>query len=125
MAADNIDALCSLFLSLSDPTRLKLIRLLLTEERSVGYLAEHLGESQPKVSRHLAFLRDHDVVTTRREGKHIYYRISEYSEQLGVVLSTIVVSDNPHTRPTVETRPKQHIRTSAYVNDSELPVFLL
>ncbi|MBV6495719.1 MAG: hypothetical protein DCC44_10100 [Acidobacteria bacterium] len=126
MGTDNIDALCSLFLSLSDPTRLRLIRLLANDERPVGYLAEHLGESQPKVSRHLAFLRDHDVVATRREGKHIYYRINERFEGLGAILSVIFRGDSmPHTLPTEEIHPNQHIRISAYVEDDDLPVFLL
>lgn len=125
MTSSNDDALCSLFLSLSDPTRLKLLRLLAADERSVGYLAEQLGESQPKVSRHLAFLREHDVVTTRRDGKHIYYRISETSEPTNGILSAIV-GHRPPQSPNAEPVPsKGHIRVSAYINDAELPVHLL
>lgn len=125
MTNDNDNALCSLFLSLSDPTRLKLIRLLATDERSVGYLAEHLGDSQPKVSRHLAFLRDHDVVTTRRDGKHIYYRINEASGPASAILSAIV-GHRPHQAPATErTDDREHIRAAAYVEDGELPVYLL
>lgn len=44
-------------------------------EVSVGYLAETLGESQPKISRHLAYLRNAGLVSTRREGKWVYYGI--------------------------------------------------
>ncbi|HMM79045.1 MAG TPA: metalloregulator ArsR/SmtB family transcription factor [Pyrinomonadaceae bacterium] len=125
MTSSNDDALCSLFLSLSDPTRLRLLRLLAAYERSVGYLAEQLGESQPKVSRHLAFLREHDVVTTRRDGKHIYYRINEASEPTNVILSAIV-GHHPPQRPNAEPVPStEHIRISTYIDDPELPVYLL
>ena len=46
-------------------------------EVSVGYLADTLGESQPKISRHLAYLRGSGLVSTRRDGKWIYYGIDE------------------------------------------------
>lgn len=75
MNESNLSELCTLFLALSDSTRLKLIRLMANGEVSVGYLAESLGESQPKVSRHLAYLRTAGLVATRRDGKHIFYSI--------------------------------------------------
>lgn len=75
MNESNLSELCTLFLALSDSTRLKLIRLMANGEVSVGYLAESLGEGQPKVSRHLAYLRTAGLVATRRDGKHIFYGI--------------------------------------------------
>ncbi|MBX3281072.1 MAG: winged helix-turn-helix transcriptional regulator [Acidobacteria bacterium] len=125
--ANNADnALCSLFLALSDPTRLKLIRLMAGDERSVGFLAEHLGESQPKISRHLAFLRDHSVVTTRREGKHIYYRINDASAEDSAVLCVVTGERPISSLQSNPDGPSQHIRPYAYVtSDDELPVFLL
>lgn len=75
MSKTNLAEMCDLFLALSDSTRLKLIRLMANGEVSVGYLADSLGESQPKVSRHLAYLRTAGLVATRRDGKHIYYGI--------------------------------------------------
>ena len=65
-----------LFLALGDKTRLRLLALMADGEVSVGFLAERLGESQPKVSRHVAYLRNAGVVYTRRDGKWIYYGIS-------------------------------------------------
>lgn len=65
-----------LFLALGDKTRLRLLALMADGEVPVGFLAERLGESQPKVSRHLAYLRNAGVVYTRRDGKWIYYGIS-------------------------------------------------
>jgi len=42
-----------------------------------GYLADALGESQPKISRHLAYLRGTGLVSTRRDGKWVYYGIDD------------------------------------------------
>jgi len=64
-----------LFLALSDKTRLRLLALMADGEVAVGFLADKLGESQPKISRHLAYLRSAGLVSTRRDGKWIYYGI--------------------------------------------------
>ena len=64
-----------LFLALSDKTRLKLLGLMSGGAVSVGFLADSLGLSQPKISRHLAYLRSSGLVFTRRDGKWIYYGI--------------------------------------------------
>ncbi len=66
-----------LFLALSDQTRLRLLSLMSGGEVSVGYLADALGESQPKISRHLAYLRGTGLVSTRRDGKWVYYDIDD------------------------------------------------
>jgi ArsR family transcriptional regulator len=66
----------SLFLALGDKTRLRIVNLIRAGEVCVWYFTEILGESQPKISRHLAYLRNAGVVTTRREGKWIFYRIA-------------------------------------------------
>jgi ArsR family transcriptional regulator len=75
MERTSAEQLESLFLSLSDRTRFKLLGLMANGEVSVGYLADTLGESQPKISRHLAYLRTAGLVSTRRDGKWIYYGI--------------------------------------------------
>ena len=69
-----------LFKALADPTRLRLINLLGDEEVCVCSCVERLKTSQPKVSRHLAYLRRAGLVTTRREGKWIHYRLVEPSD---------------------------------------------
>lgn len=61
----------------SDPTRLRSLMLLMLEgELCVCELTYALGVIQPKVSRHLASLRDARVVLGRRSGQWIYYRIN-------------------------------------------------
>src|SRR3974377_2563194 len=64
-----------LFAALSDRTRLRLLNLMKGREVCVCYFVEILGQSQPKVSRHLAYLRRAGVVTARREGKWMHYSI--------------------------------------------------
>ena len=66
-----------LFKALADPTRLRLIQLLGDEEVCVCSFVETLKTNQPKVSRHLAYLKRAGLVTTRRDGKWIHYRLVE------------------------------------------------
>ena len=68
--------LALMFAALSDPTRLRLLNLMNGQEVCVCYFVEILGQSQPKVSRHLAYLRRAGVVAARREGKWMHYRIA-------------------------------------------------
>jgi ArsR family transcriptional regulator, arsenate/arsenite/antimonite-responsive transcriptional repressor len=64
-----------LFKALADRTRLRLINLIGDEEICVCFHVEVLNISQPKISRHLAYLRRAGLVTARREGKWIHYRV--------------------------------------------------
>ncbi len=65
----------TLFLALADKTRLRLLNLMREDEICVCFFTEVLGESQPKISRHLAYLRNAGVVSARREGKWMNYSI--------------------------------------------------
>lgn len=65
------------FKTLSDATRLRLLVLLSREgELCVCELTHALGEIQPKISRHLALLREAGVVLDRRRGQWVYYRLN-------------------------------------------------
>src|SRR5438552_262821 len=75
MQESTLAELENLFLALSDKTRLRLLALMADGEVPVGFLADQLGESQPKTSRHLAYLRNAGLVSARRDGKWIYYNI--------------------------------------------------
>jgi ArsR family transcriptional regulator len=66
-----------LFQALADPIRLRILRLIAKQEVCVCYFVEALAESQPKISRHLAYLRRSGVVQARREGKWMHYRIAD------------------------------------------------
>jgi DNA-binding transcriptional ArsR family regulator len=65
------------FQVLSDPTRVRIVELLLEQERNVGELVAALGVQQGRVSSHLACLKWCGFIQTRREGKYIYYRIAD------------------------------------------------
>ena len=67
--------LVTLFEALADRTRLRLLHLMTAGEICVCYFVEVLGESQTKISRHLAYLRRAGVVAARRDGKWMHYRI--------------------------------------------------
>jgi ArsR family transcriptional regulator len=67
--------LSRLFAALADRTRLRLLNLMNGREVCVCYFVEILRQSQPKVSRHLAYLRRAGIVSTRREGKWMHYSI--------------------------------------------------
>jgi ArsR family transcriptional regulator len=64
-----------LFAALADRTRLRLLNLMNGKEVCVCYFVEILGQSQPKVSRHLAYLRRAGIVAARRDGKWMHYKI--------------------------------------------------
>jgi ArsR family transcriptional regulator len=70
----------ALFSALADRTRLRLLNLIRNDEVCVCFFVEVLKTNQPKISRHLAYLRRAGVVSARREGKWMHYRIAEPSE---------------------------------------------
>jgi ArsR family transcriptional regulator len=66
-----------LFRALADRTRLRLISLIGDSEVCVCFFVAILKSSQPKISRHLAYLRRAGIVAARREGKWMHYRLTE------------------------------------------------
>ena len=65
------------FRSLADPTRLRIIALLRAMELSVGELAQVLGQSQPRVSRHVKILIDAGLAERRKEGSWVFLSVGE------------------------------------------------
>lgn len=65
------------FAALADRTRLRLLNLMRDGEVCVCFFAETLETNNPKISRHLAYLKRASLVKGRREGKWMHYRISE------------------------------------------------
>ena len=64
------------FAALADRTRLRLLNLMRDGEVCVCFFAETIGTNNPKISRHLAYLRRAGLVKGRREGKWMHYSIS-------------------------------------------------
>jgi ArsR family transcriptional regulator len=67
--------LVRLFAALAGQTRLRLLNLMNGREVCVCYFVEILNQGQPKISRHLAYLRRAGIVEARRDGKWMHYRI--------------------------------------------------
>jgi ArsR family transcriptional regulator len=68
------------FRALADSTRLRLLNLIRGDEVCVCFFVEILKTNQPKISRHLAYLRRAGIVGARREGQWIHYRVVEPSD---------------------------------------------
>jgi DNA-binding transcriptional ArsR family regulator len=68
----------SIFLkSLANPQRLRILCLIMEQERPVGELAEAVELNQSAVSQHLALMRREGLLKTRREGQTIYYQLAD------------------------------------------------
>lgn len=83
------------FHGLSDLTRMRIVELLLAEgEKNVSELVAILGQPQSRISNHLACLRWCGYVDSRREGKFIYYRVSDPRVRQILALARGVIADN-------------------------------
>jgi ArsR family transcriptional regulator, arsenate/arsenite/antimonite-responsive transcriptional repressor len=85
-----------LFRALADPTRLRLLNLVGGSEVCVCYLVEVLGLKQPKISRHLAYLRRAGLVAVRRQGKWMHYRLALPKDRVAaqILLGTLEAMQN-------------------------------
>ena len=82
------------FHGLSDLTRLRIVELLLEGEKNVSELVALLGQPQSRVSNHLACLRWCGYVDSRREGKFVYYRVSDPRVREILSLARGLIADN-------------------------------
>lgn len=82
------------FRALGDPTRLTLLRAVLDAEKNVSELVELTGSPQGRVSSHLACLRWCGYVTTRREGRRVYYRVTDPRVRYILELAAEMVRDH-------------------------------
>ena len=76
-ATNGFKAQAQLFRALSHPVRLRILDILARQEACVCHLTAILGKRQPYVSQQLATLREAGLVTDRREGTLIYYRLAD------------------------------------------------
>lgn len=82
--AASVDRACGLLKVLANPDRLLILCKLSGEELCVKEMETLLNIGQPTLSQQLTVLREEGLVTTRREGKHIYYRLSS-PESIAVI----------------------------------------
>ena len=76
--------------ALADGTRLRILGLLTTGEVCVCHIHDSLKISQPKASRHLAYLRRAGLVTTRREGLWVHYKLAEPTDPIVATIQQAV-----------------------------------
>jgi ArsR family transcriptional regulator len=76
--------------ALADPTRLRIVNLLRGGELCVCYFVELLSEPQPKISRHLAYLRRAEIVSARRDGKWMHYSLAEPAQPFRQVFNAVI-----------------------------------
>ena len=109
-----------LFLALADKTRLRLLNLMRNGEVCVGSLVEALNESQPKISRHLAYLRNAGIVEAQRDGKWIYYKIIEPDDKFaaGLLRETLVWLEEQ------EQMQSEYLKLTAIYNSVNNPNFI-
>ena len=94
-APDELDLVAKYFRGLGDATRVRILELLEAEgELTVGDLVAGVGESQPKVSNHLACLRWCGFVDGRREGRLVRYRIADERVSELLWLGRALLADN-------------------------------
>ncbi|HZQ45524.1 MAG TPA: metalloregulator ArsR/SmtB family transcription factor [Verrucomicrobiae bacterium] len=92
------------YAALSDETRLRLLCLMRSGEVCVCHLQGVLKTNQPKISRHLAYLRKAGLVETRRDGRWTHYRLKRLEGRLERILSETVA------RLKVEPQVKKDLR---------------
>ena len=96
------------FKCLSDPTRLDILKLILARKNvCVCEITEQLQLSQPKISRHLALLRNLSILLDQRQGQWVYYRLNpnlpEWANEVLNILSkqNKDMLNNPHVNASI------------------------
>jgi ArsR family transcriptional regulator len=87
--------LVDLFSVLSDPTRLRLLNLMNGREVCVCYFVEILKQPQPKISRHLAYMRRAGIVGARREGKWMHYSLIKPTDAVAAAILSAALDALP------------------------------
>lgn len=78
----------NIFKALADPTRRQILQELKKGELTAGSIASLFEITGPSISRHLAILKNADLLTERKEGNKIYYRLQ--ADQLAICLNTFL-----------------------------------
>ncbi|MGV3001442.1 ArsR/SmtB family transcription factor [Vibrio sp. E150_018] len=89
MNDQNLEKYTTVFKAISNPMRLKILLLLEDGERCVCDFEHELNLDMSVISRHLKLLNDSNIVSSRREGKRVFYKL-----EMGCVLSFLHCIDN-------------------------------
>lgn len=113
VAAESVHS--KFFQGLADPTRLRIVRMLLDGPQTVGALVARLCISQSGVSNHLACLKWCGYASSERSGRSVVYRISDKRVRKLLTLAENIVADNALrlancTRIRGSSTPRQNVR---------------
>ncbi len=89
-----VDLVTRFFQVLADPTRVRIVELLLEGEKNVSELVQRLGVPQARVSSHLGCLRWCGYIGSRREGKFVYYRVTDPRVSELMRLARTIMAEN-------------------------------
>ncbi|MCA8929309.1 MAG: metalloregulator ArsR/SmtB family transcription factor [Alphaproteobacteria bacterium] len=81
--------------AIAEPTRLRIVSLCASGELAVSEIAQILGQSQPRVSRHLKILADVGLLTPMREGNWSFYRLERIDNPLAAAVLELIPADDP------------------------------
>lgn len=113
-----IQSMERLFQALGDSTRLRILGLLLTGEVCVCDIHDSLKISQPKASRHLAYLRRAGLVSSRREGLWMYYRLADTKDPLVETIRQAVTHTLSHVESVRRDAGRLEKRTGCCLPDA-------
>lgn len=95
LVTQRLEITMKFFRGLTDMTRLRIVELLLEDgEQNISAIVERVGQPQSRVSSHLACLKWCGYVTTRREGKYIYYRVADERVASLLLLARGIIGDH-------------------------------
>jgi ArsR family transcriptional regulator len=97
--------------ALADGTRLRILGLLTTGEVCVCHIHDSLNISQPKASRHLAYLRRAGLVTTRRDGLWVHYALAPAADPVVATIQEAVAHALGHVDAVRKDTHRLHTQT--------------
>ncbi len=99
----------AVYKALADPTRRGILKLLGGREMTAGEIGEHFDISAPSMSHHFNILKEADLVSTRREGQHIYYSLNTtvLQDLLTGLMDLLGTQEPTRPKPRARTRTKE------------------
>lgn len=116
-ASQGIESLLTALKASADPTRLRLMALCAAEALSVSELVDILGQSQPRVSRHLKLLAEAGILKRKRDGASVFYRLDRASPAADALCALLPGADPELAQDKTrlyELRQRRAQKTSAY-----------
>ncbi len=118
IGSDDLNNLINFFKVLSDDTRMRILALLYHKKLCVCQICGIIEEPQPKVSKHLARLRDMGFVKDERQEQFIFYDLNIHDEALKNILKNIV--DNKDSYPTLKNDIEKIKDTEKYLETCKI-----